>query len=617
MRSQTNPRHNNDCPNKPVFMSISHQCRSTKYVSEDQAVATILNDYFSNITKSLNIADNNENLTAGNEISDPVAAAIEKYRSHPSVMLIKSHYENVEGFNFRRASIVEVLEQVDNLDTKKASPIGSIPARIIKDNDDIVASHLLDLFNKSVDGNFFPDEMKDGDVSALFKNNDSFHKKNYRPITVLPSVSKVFERLLANQMLPFVNNFLSPKVCGYRKGYNTQHALLKLVETCKKTLDNKGFVGAVLMDLSKAFDCLNHELLLAKLNAYGFSTDAIQMVHSYLTGRRQRVKVNGSFSSWKEMKLGVPQGSVLGPLLFNIFINDIFLLLNETEICNYADDTTIYCSHKELQEVTLRLENDTVKLSNWFAENFMKLNEEKCHLLVFGEKDTEISINVGPSVIKESKEEKLLGVVIDQKLNFKQHLNTVCRKASQKLHALARASTYMPKEKTRMVMRAFIMSQFSYCPLIWMFHDRRVNTKINYIHERALRIAYQDRTSTFEELLITDNSVSIHQRNLQLLVTEIYRTRMNLSPPFMKEIFVEREIQYNLRVTNNIYARKPRTTAYGLENVSFLGQNLWRDLPLHIKESLTVKHFKKYIKFWNFTCNCRLCKTYIVNLGYI
>ena len=294
------------------------------------------------------------------------------------------------------------------------------------------------------------------------------------------------------------------------------------------------------MDLSKAFDCLYHELFLAKLNAYGFNKNAIKMVHSYLAGRRQRVKINGSFSSWKEMKLGVPQGSVLGPLLFNIFINDIFLLLNETEICNYAEDTTIYCSHKELQEVILKLENDTVELSNWFAQNGMKLNEEKCHLLVFGEKETEISIKVGSSVIKESKEEKLLGVVLDQKLNFKQHVNMVCTtKASQKLHALARASTYMPKEKTRTVMRAFVMSQFSYCPLIWMFHDRRVNAKINHIHERALRIADHDRTSSFEELLIiTDHSVSIHQRNLQLLVTEVYRTRMNLNPCFMKKFLL-------------------------------------------------------------------------------
>ena len=166
-------------------------------------------------------------------------------------------------------------------------------------------------------------------------------------------------------------------------------------------------------------------------------------------------------------------------------------------------------------------------------------------------------------------------------------------------------------------MRSFIMSQFSYCPLIWMFHDRHINAKINQIHERALRIAYQDHTSSFEELLITDKSVSVHQRNLQLLVTEIYRTKMNLNPSFMKEIFVERKINYNLRVTNNVYAPKPRTTAYGLENISFLGQNLWKDLPLHLKESHSVKHFKNDIKFLNLKCNCRLCKTYIVNLGYI
>ena len=144
------------------------------------------------------------------------------------------------------------------------------------------------------------------------------------------------------------------------------------------------------------------------------------------------------------------------------------------------------------------------------------------------------------------------------------------------------------------------MSQFSYCPLIGMFHDRRVNAKINHIHERALRIAYHDRTSSFDELLITDHSVPIHQRNLQLLVAEIYRTKMNLNPCFMKEIFAAREMHYNLRVMSNIYARRPRTTAYGLETASFLGQSLWRDLPLHIKDSRSVQYFKKEIKFGSF-----------------
>ena len=283
-----------------------------------------MNEYFSTITKSLNVASSNENQLSVVGISDPVTAAIEKYCYLPSVLLIKGHFRSAEACCFKRVTISEIIEQADNLDTKKASPIDNIPAKIIKDNVEIVASYLLHLVNKSVDGNFFPNEMKDGDVSALFKNSNSFHKENHRPITVLPSVSKIFERRLAKQMLHFVNKFLSPKICGYRQGYNTQHAVIKLVGTCKKTLNTKGFVGAVFMDLSKAIDCLNHELLFAKLNAYGFSTNVIRMMCSYLTGRRQRVKVKGSFSSWKDANLGVPQGSVLRPLLLNIFINIFF-----------------------------------------------------------------------------------------------------------------------------------------------------------------------------------------------------------------------------------------------------------------------------------------------------
>ena len=135
---------------------------------------------------------------------------------------------------------------------------------------------------------------------------------------------------------------MSVYLCGFRKGYSTQHALMRLIEKCREFLDKHGHAGALLMDLSKAFDCLDHDLLIAKLHAYGFGRSALALIYNYLNERKQRVKVNGKFSEWKESTKGVPQGSVLGPLLFNIFINDIFSLVNDTEVCNYADDTTIF-----------------------------------------------------------------------------------------------------------------------------------------------------------------------------------------------------------------------------------------------------------------------------------
>ena len=172
---------------------------------------------------------------------------------------------------------------------------------------------------------------------------------------------------------------------------------------CWKLVENflikKGCVDAILVDLSKAFDCLTHDRLLANLS-----------------GRRQRVKVNGIFSSWCYSKIDVPQGSVLGPLLFNIFINDVFYLLNDTEICNYADDTTLYTGDTKLRTVLSKLEKDTLLVSEWFSDNLMKLNKEKCHLLIFGANNDEVTINIGGSEISESESEKLLEVTIDSKL---------------------------------------------------------------------------------------------------------------------------------------------------------------------------------------------------------
>ena len=254
------------------------------------------------------------------------------------------------------------------------------------------------------------------------------------------------------------------------------------------------------MNLSKAFDCVNHGLLIAKLSAYGLNLDALQLIRSYLSNRQQRVKINSSFSDRQEIKIGIPQESVLGPLLFNIFINDIFSFANRTKICNYADDTTIFACHRDLDTIIKQLEEDSSMIVKWFSGNFLKLNDDECHPMIFVDKSTEATVTIGNSKINESDYEKLLGVSFDKKLSFKKHVEDLCKKANQKLHALARLSNCIDPVKSEILMNSFIRSQFNYCPLVWMFHDRATNSKLNRIHERALRLVCKDSESELAEL---------------------------------------------------------------------------------------------------------------------
>ena len=172
-----------------------------------------------------------------------------------------------------------------------------------------------------------------------------------------------------DQIQLFFDSLLSKYQCGFRRGYNAQHCLVSLIEKWKKSVDNGGAFGALLTDLSKAFDCLPHELLIAKLDAYGFDKSSLKLIHSYLSNRKQRVKVNDRYSSWSEVLFGVPQGSILGPLLFNIFICDMFYFLEDFDIANYADDSTPYCAGKSAEFVVSNLEQSSAILFKWFNNN--------------------------------------------------------------------------------------------------------------------------------------------------------------------------------------------------------------------------------------------------------
>ena len=610
---------------KPVFtdkIQISQPIsllEKGEIINDDVKIAEVFNEYFANITDELGLNEKIANLSLSENIEDPIEKAVHKYKNHPSIKKIKQQWSPQTLFEFRKVTTEDVATQLRKLKSKKSSPIDSIPSRVLQEHLDIFAPLLQNSFNFCIETSHFPETLKKGNISSILKKGDAFDKKNYRPISILPSLSKIFERLIEKQVKPYTNSFLSPLLCGYREGYSTQHALLRLVENCKKALDQKMNTGAVFIDLSKAFDCLNHDLLIAKLDAYGFTRLALKYIKSYLRDRKQRVKMNGSYSEWRNINHGVPQGSVLGPLLFNIYINDLFISVSNSLICNYADDTTIYVSDYRNEEIIRKLEIDTAILSEWFRDNSMKVNAEKCHLMFFSNtKSTNIEIKINNEVIHESPEEKLLGIIFDKTLSFKAHVTSLYKKANQKLHALSRIAHYMDSEKLKHVMKAFILSQFTYCPLVWMLSERGLNNKINHLHEKALRIAYKDDVSDFKALLEKDNAVTIHVRNIQLLMTEIFKTQHSLNPTFMKEIFIPKNNQYALRNEQPIKLLRPRTTTFGEKSISFLGGKLWHELSLETKQCVNLNQFRAQIKNWKATeCNCHLCRCYVAQVGFI
>ena len=192
-----------------------------------------------------------------------------------------------------------------------------------------------------------------------------------------------------------------------------------------------------------------------------------------------------------------------------------------------------------------------------------------------------------------------------------------CAKVSQKLHALARVSKFMDQDKRRLLMKAFVNSQFGFCPLVWMFHSRKLNSRINKLQERALRIVYRDNISSYSELLEKDKSVTVHQRNLQVLATEIFKPKIGINPEIMKEIFQFYESSYNLSNSSSLKRNSVKTVRYGTETVSHLGPIIWNLLPNEMKTIDSLHNFKMKIKEWTTdACPCRLCKTYISQVGF-
>ncbi|CAM1330052.1 Uncharacterised protein r2_g3912 [Pycnogonum litorale] len=375
-------------------------------------------------------------------------------------------------------------------------------------------------------------------------------------------------------------------------------------------LDDNKYIAAILMDLSKAFDCLPHDLLLQKLKTYGVTDTAVKLLQNYLSGRKQCVKIGSSVSNWQGIYKGVPQGSILGPVLFNIFINDIFYFINDSSLYNYADDNTLsYVSH-DLEALVSTLENDSLTLIDWFTSNQMKVNPDKFQAISVGKKShsENITFDVRGTTIKCEDKVKLLGVTIDFELKFNSHIANMCQKASRQLNVLKRIGKYLNRLGKLTIYHSFILSNFNYCPVTWHFCSEQNSKKMEKIQERALKFIYDDCDSSYESLLEKSKLPSLKIRRIRAIALEAFKIINKQSPLYLHDLISMKENKYSFRYKHMASIPRVRTTRYGLNSFKYFAAKTWNELPEHFKQEASFGQFKNMINSWNgSSCHCNAC----------
>ena len=468
-------------------------------VSDESRLVEIFNDHYINIVESTMGAPpvSLGNPSDPNLDSETVKVILDRFRDNPIISKIRSAKNDTttESFSLPNATKEEINFIMKKIDPSKSCGPDKIPPKIVKMCADILDGTFASIINDMVSKNRFPTNAKNANVPPIYKKDDRSNKINYRPVSLLNTFSKILERWVQEKIGPFVNKILSKFISAYRKKHSSNHVLLRLLEEWKLHLDDKNFVGAVLMDLSKAFDCIPHDFLIAKMDAYGFDFNTLVFFYSYLKRRRQNVKINNVFSTFQVLLSGVPQGSILGPILFNIFINDLFLWINDASLHNFADDNTLSAFAKTIQELVSILEKESEVAIKWFRDNGMSVNPEKFHGIVInrcGRYPDVHKMNFAGFEITTEKIVNLLGVDLDYKLNFNKHIGSLCKKGAGQLNAICRMGKHVGENEKRVLIQSFVQANFNYCPLVWFFTSPDSLRKIERIQERALRILYSD-----------------------------------------------------------------------------------------------------------------------------
>jgi hypothetical protein len=505
-----------------------------------------------------------------------------------------------------------VFSELCKLNTSKSTGSDNINARFLKLSAFIIAPILTQLFNLSLSSGVFPDVFKIAKVIPIHKSGPKSVKGNYRPISVLPVMSLIFERHVSTCLRNYLesNNLLYQRQSGFREHHSCQSALTLLLDDWIAAIDNNEIVGSVFIDLSKAFDLVDHTILLKKLNMYNFSDFSLRWCESYLSSRKQITFVSGVKSNAKDVLSGVPQGSVLGPIFFLIFINDLHLDLQFSHADMFADDSTISKSNKSINAVADMLSLDLVNVNRWCKQNNMALNPAKTvamflcsnikHCNLMGNYP---SIYLNGTQLSINSEVKLLGVSIVNTLCWDTHVNNVLKKCNSYLFLLSRIKPYLSLDKRKLFFNAYILPHLDYCCTVWGQCSSGSEAKLIKFQKRAARLILDKGIDTpsaelFSELCWMPFPTRVKFQTAVLM----YKTLNGLAPSYLNNKF---EFTYDithrdLRSTssNSLYIPKPSCELFRKSFV-YSGSSIWNKLPLNVRTAPSLKSFKFLYLQWS------------------
>ena len=536
-----------------------------------------------------------------NEFNNFFATVGSKYQRHTfkeKESIIFEH--NTDRFSFKHETETSISKIIDNLKLKTAVGVDGIGANLIKDLKLTIVPYLTRIINKAYDLHIFPEQLKKAIITPIFKEGNIDEISNYRPISVLTIICKIFERSASNQMAKYFldKQKINPHQHAYQPAHSTTTCLAEILNEIYSLLDKNQYVALAKLDLSKAFDSINHNLLIQKLCNLGLDKNSLQWISSYLENRLHVTKFQNFTSDEHQAKTGVPQGSILGPLLFICFINDLPSAFENTcKMFGYADDTQLVITAPTLDGLKVKIEESIQAAQRWYDENNMKVNPTKTELIIFKSKrntNPQIQIEVPQTKKKIIPKPyiKVLGVHIDNCLNFEKHINLLKRRTMNTTRNLHRINYLIPTAKRLILYNALIAVQWNYGDVLYNGCNEKSKKSLQIVQNFAARSMTQNKKyDSATQSLRQVKLLKLHQRRAIHESVFIHKIMLSKKPANLYKQYQKYLFKSNTRAAETRKMKIPNhKTSKFKKSPLYRTIKSWNDTPSHIPKDNIKKH---------------------------